>query len=259
MCIFTPAHTNILRLFGIIDQDVQRDATHFKNRILDLVDLLVRKQSTNPLILQTVLPLLELATQSSLDERQLADKAKGILKNRVCKAKEVPSGVDADKTTSLLEKIHELAQHARNSEILATLGEASVFIARVSSDPEQCIAAYKSSVEDFASRKNSSLNPAFFQQYIKRFPNQGWALRDELLSSSSKSVNGYRACQMLQMLMFTLSSIEVRFLRCLPVFGCPHSNFQFRHHRKQNSLLSSLKLKQQSPSSSPKREMKPYL
>ncbi|KAH8829664.1 hypothetical protein DL96DRAFT_1070412 [Flagelloscypha sp. PMI_526] len=187
------------------DQDLQREATHFKNRVLDLVDLFVRNEPTSPLLLSFILPLVDLATQCSSDERQLADKAKGILRNRICKSKEIPSDIDV---STPLQKVHQLARHARDSETLALLSETSVFLVKTSKNPKLCAGEYQTSIEDFATRKNSSLNPAFFQIYIKRFPEQAWQLRTNVMPLVSQSVNGYRASQTLQLVLFLLQTID---------------------------------------------------
>ena len=77
------------------DVDAQREATHFKNRVLDLIDIFVRRQPTSPLIVRTILPLVELIVGTGPDEKQLSDKAMGILRNRIGKSKEVPTTVSA--------------------------------------------------------------------------------------------------------------------------------------------------------------------
>ena len=65
------------------DVDAQREATHFKNRVLDLIDIFVKKNPANPLIIRLIFPLVELIVSTGPDEKQLSDKATGILRNRI--------------------------------------------------------------------------------------------------------------------------------------------------------------------------------
>ncbi|KAF7363316.1 hypothetical protein MSAN_00987000 [Mycena sanguinolenta] len=154
--------------------DAQREATHFKNRVLDLVDTFIKKEPTSSHILQLLLPLVELSTITSADERHLSDKAKGILKTRIAKSKEVPSTPNIEEVETML---------------VATLSQCSLYIAKVLID-----------AGDFTTRKNSALNINFFLDVIRRYPLMMWILREDIVSLSSKAVNGYRRSQCLQLL-----------------------------------------------------------
>ena len=92
--------------------DEAKSVLHFKLRVLDLVELYIRKESTNPLVLvghmtthlhittpppplskfqDLVVPLYELihAAQSQKESSHLVKRASGIFKNRLCHLKEV--------------------------------------------------------------------------------------------------------------------------------------------------------------------------
>ena len=183
--------------------DAQREATHFKNRVLDLVDTYLRKEPSNPLALHLIVPLLDLVAGSGQDERQLSDKAKGILRSRIGKAKEVPIGADIERVTEVATSVHAKARKAHSSDLLAILSLCSVYLAKMlvhAKAEESLTKLYKESLEDFAVRKNSSLNPAFFQDFIRRFPGQAWSLRRDLLDIAPKAINAYRQTQVLQLL-----------------------------------------------------------
>ncbi|KAG0705011.1 DNA polymerase phi-domain-containing protein [Suillus ampliporus] len=193
------------------DVNAQREATHFKNRVLDLVDMFTRKMPQSPHNLRLVVPLIELATKSSKDERQLSDKARGILNNRLAKLKDPLQEVDQEYAQTILDELHIRARKAHSSDALATLSHCSLFICRVLTNigyEKYVVQLYRESIVDFMTRKASSLNITFFKDFITRYPALGWCLRDDILDTSLKAINAYRKCQAFQLLnvILTLST-----------------------------------------------------
>ncbi|TFK46446.1 hypothetical protein OE88DRAFT_1667862 [Heliocybe sulcata] len=198
------------------DVNAQREATHFKNRVLDLVDIMVKTNPTGPLITRLVMPLLELISGCSKDEKHLSDKAGGILRSRIGKLKEVSPQIDIAETSKLLEELHTQARRARSADILASFSQCSVYLSRVllqHGGEERVLAAYRESLMDYVARKTSSLNAQFFQDFIRHFPSSAWLLRNDLLEVTGKAVNVYRQCQaylLLQGLLTQLTDLESR-------------------------------------------------
>ena len=190
------------------DVDAQREATHFKNRVLDLVDIYLKKQPTNPLVLRLITPLLDIVIGSSQDERQLSDKARGIFRSRFAKVKEIPTDVDVEELSSLATTIHTQARKAHSSDILSILSLCSLYLAKIFvhlQEEATILKLYSESLSDFTTRKNSSLNSQFFQDFIRRFPALAWQLRGDLIDLCAKSVNAYRQGQVLQLLELLVS------------------------------------------------------
>ncbi|KAF9246115.1 DNA polymerase phi-domain-containing protein [Melanogaster broomeanus] len=190
------------------DIDAQREATHFKNRVLDLVDTFVKKEPRSPLNVRLVLPLIELVTKSGMDERQLSDKASGILKGRLAKSKDVPTTAPRDEVETILREVHRRAQRSHSSDALVVLSQSSLYLCRIliSLDEEDtAVRVYQESLDDYLSRKASQLAFSFFQDWARRFPAQAWKFRSQILESSSKAVNLYRKCQAFQLLHLILS------------------------------------------------------
>jgi DNA polymerase phi len=139
--------------------DAQREATHYKNRVLDLLDTFIKKQPTSPLIPRLILPLLDLILNAGPDEKQLADKATGILRSRIGKSKDSPSNVEVDQVIGILAEVHARARKAASSETLAILGQCSVYLSKalldVQTDAATVRDAYGDSLVDFMTRKSS--------------------------------------------------------------------------------------------------------
>ncbi|KIY51003.1 hypothetical protein FISHEDRAFT_38185 [Fistulina hepatica ATCC 64428] len=202
--------------------DVQREATHFKNRVLDLLDIFLKKQPSSALVLRLVQPLVELIVGSGPDERQLSDKARGIFNSRIAKSKELISDVDVAAASSLLQDLHTRARHIHSADNLSTLSQASLYLSRnlvhVGSE-KLVVAAYRESLSDFATRKNSTLNVAFFQNFLSRNPLCAWSLRMDVLEICEKAVNVYRRCQILQFAQILINHLALLNMPQLEVKG----------------------------------------
>ncbi|KAJ2925203.1 hypothetical protein H1R20_g11861, partial [Candolleomyces eurysporus] len=196
---------------GAKNANAQREATHFKNRVLDLVDIFLKKQPTNTLTPRFIVPLVEVIAGSGQDEMQLRDKAKGILRSRISKAKEYPSAVDADEVAEILQALHGRAKKAHGSDIMEILGTSSVYLAKilVQAGKESAVEeAYRSSLQDFLTRKNSTFNTAFFKFFFQRQPAQAWKLRSSILELAAQAINSYRQAQSLQLLELLINQLR---------------------------------------------------
>lgn len=192
----------------MVADDAQREATHFKNRVLDLVDTYLKKQPASPFVLRLITPLVDIVAGSSQDERQLSDKARGIIRSRFGKVKDVPTDVDIEQVTLISTNLHAQARKSHSSELLSILSLCGIYLSRILVQvkaEKPLLESYRESLVDFTTRKNSSLNAHFFQDFIKRFPVQAWGLRQDLLDQCRKSINGYRQGQVLQLLELLVS------------------------------------------------------
>ncbi|PPR04947.1 hypothetical protein CVT24_010405 [Panaeolus cyanescens] len=188
--------------------NAQREATHFKNRVLDLVETFLRKLPSSPHILRLIGPLIDIVAGSSQDERQLSDKANGILRSRLGKAKEFPSGVDAQQAETIASEIHTQALKTHNSQLLSTLSGCLLYLGKIliQLGKESYLQdLYRQALTDFATRKNSSFNPSFFQDFVRRYPALAWSLAQEMLDLESKAINAYRQIQVLHLLEVLIS------------------------------------------------------
>lgn len=182
------------------------ESLHFKTRILDLFDTFIRKQSENPLALDTLLPLLRLTRNTTPTEADLASKASALLRSRIGKSKDVPSTVDLTHATALLTEIHETARKASSADYSALCSACSIFIARSieATDPTSTAGtdAYRATLDEFMSRKSSLVHPSFLLDYIRRFPLVAWPLHADLVKyiAPGKGVNAFRQTQAYGML-----------------------------------------------------------
>ena len=154
-------------------------------------------------MIDTILPLLGLV-QSSSAAGDLANKAASILHSRLGKAKATPS----ISTTPVLHEVHQLARKAPKADFCNLCSVCSVFLVRSILDADSSIDTYRASLRDFVTRKSSQLHPNFLLDYVRRFPSQAWALRDDLLNYlESGAVNSYRQSQVIIILQTLISHI----------------------------------------------------
>jgi DNA polymerase phi len=187
-------------------ESVQREAIHFKNRIMDLLDTFVRRQPASPHILQFLVPLLALTFS---DEKQVSEKAAGLM-SRIARLKEVPSSVDIASASSILNDLHIRTRRVHSRDAIAIVSRCSLYVSRallhVGAD-EAVQVAYATSLVDFTERKTSDLNGQFFCDFIKRYPRVAWGMRAALLAAPVNAVNAYRQGQAYMLLETLLKNL----------------------------------------------------
>lgn len=198
-----------------LDANAQREATHFKNRVLDLVDIYVKKQPSSAYIPLLTVPLLQLIIAASPEESQLSEKATGILRSRIGKLREYPERDETIDVGSILEDLHAKARHTSSGDILTTISQCCCYLVRAlngTSTDGIVRSVYRQSLEDFVIRKGSRLNSAFFQEFVRRCPEVAWNLKQDILkvSVSEKAVNAYRKCQSLGLLNLLFNKIPTK-------------------------------------------------
>lgn len=179
--------------------------------MLDLLDVFVKRQPTSPLVLRLVLPLVELIVGTGPDEKQLADKATGILRNRLGKSKEVPTPIPTADVAKTLEALHSLARKAASPDVLTTLAQCSLYLSKAllhAGASEPVLDAYRASLRDFVARKASRLNTAFFDDFVKKHPQTAWEMRGDLVQACGEALNVYRQAQSFHLIQTLVNQLH---------------------------------------------------
>lgn len=192
---------------GKIEAGLQREATHFKIRVLDLLDTFARKCPGNPQVPRLLLPLIQVIMEASTDEQQLMDKTNGIIRKRIGVSQIIPEKeVDVTALSTDLEEIHNIARKASHQKIPpSTLSTANIYLSRTLAHNQGLDAVtrlHRGSLDDFMTKKGSKINHVFFADFINRIPSAAWEIRQELIEActSGSSVNAYRQMQAIQWL-----------------------------------------------------------
>ncbi|PWN19959.1 hypothetical protein BCV69DRAFT_283492 [Microstroma glucosiphilum] len=196
-------------------KEAKQEAVAFRNKILDLLAIYARKQVSNPLVVNLVRPLFLLATESDELDRQVANKASTILRNNLCKAKEMPIGPGIEVVEEDLRAVHSFACRTASPELASVANTVNLYLTRVALGPTSNKAApsaalvkvYEETLQDFLGRSACQLKASFLIDAFKRFPSLGWPLRSTLVESCSPmaTVKTYRQQQGMQMLQSLVS------------------------------------------------------
>ena len=197
----------------------------------------MKKQFANPLVLQFILPLVEMLQTASSDEKQLTDKTIGILRSRLGKPKETAIPDDTASIVVLLRSLHQRARKAHSPEVIAVISICSLFVSKciISKDEQAVSRIYKESISDFVTRKASSLNRAFFIDFVKRFPSRAWDIRASIPEVAPNAANGFRQAQLFSIIqsLFTAIPTPVRIHNAVHI----HKLISPRRNRKRTKSL----------------------
>ncbi|OCK79185.1 hypothetical protein K432DRAFT_300397 [Lepidopterella palustris CBS 459.81] len=152
-------------------KDARQAVINFKNRVLDLLLIYVKKQHANPLALQLILPLLRLVGNST--SKQVAEKSFGLLKEYfdACKGKELPRPDEGKELLETLKKIHLQAKTNGSKMHGNACSRSSIFIVKIlvaldESNYERAVDVYSESQKQWYRNANSQVQPALFTEWI---------------------------------------------------------------------------------------------
>ncbi len=103
---------------------------NFKLRVLDLLQIYVKQQHTNPLALELILPLLLLIRTTA--SKQVSEKACNVVRElaRLCKGKAVPVPGDAQKTWDMLKEVHKEAMRQSSNAHANACSQSSLLLVK---------------------------------------------------------------------------------------------------------------------------------
>lgn len=160
-------------------RDLKITFVNFKLRVLDLVDVFMAKQPTNPLVLKILPALVELGKMTSKDSRSKAihDRCMNILG---AKRSGFPTGFEKKEGVEVLTFMHEKARRVAERTELRQLGQAVAAMTRSLlsdfPDEESSSQVYDQmwmTVKDSMARQASQIHADFFKPACdKLLPNQ---------------------------------------------------------------------------------------
>lgn len=224
-------------------KDMKQTVLHFKLRVLDLVEIFIRKQPKDPKILQFVEPLLDVIRASHGHTKELAlfERTLGIFKNKLCHLHEYPSGSDlnSEQVHLQIERLIELAKTASSALFVNYITQGIVYLIRVLRgtpeikgpsplrtrsqrkrretitqpidehigclDEKRIIKYYADALSEFMTKRSSHLQPSLFIEVIQRFPDIGWKIAPSLPQYLNTACNNFRKVKACEMLKLLFS------------------------------------------------------
>jgi DNA polymerase phi len=159
-------------------KDAKSNMVNFKNRVLDLLEIFVKKSHSRLLTLDLLLPLLRLTRRSTV--KQIANKANSVLREytKLCKGSAVPKiaaddedaeeGVEA--IWELLRSIHKEAGHSGPPAHATAVSQASLLVVKVLVAHDKGLVAgavdvYGETRKDMLLSTKSHVQPSFFTDW----------------------------------------------------------------------------------------------
>ncbi|KAJ5585498.1 uncharacterized protein N7459_005298 [Penicillium hispanicum] len=115
-------------------KDARENMVNFKNRVLDLTEIFVKKCHSRVLALDLLLPLLRLTRRSTV--KQIANKANSVLREytKLCKGTavaKIDESVEIEPVWELLRDIHKEASHSGPPAHATACSQASLLVVKV--------------------------------------------------------------------------------------------------------------------------------
>lgn len=148
-------------------KDAKETMLNFKFRVLDLLDIYVKKEFLNPLALELLLPLLHVARQTN--ERNLATRARSVLKEYCgkCKGKSLPELEQSTRVWEIFRAVHAEAGRSEANAHGAACSQASllclkVLVAKDDHAMEEALQVYAGTMANAIGAKDVAYHAAMF-------------------------------------------------------------------------------------------------
>jgi len=168
-------------------RDLEKDILHYKLRVMDLIEIFIKKQPKNPLILQIMNPLLEvLKSTSSKNEQVLFQRTMGILKNKLCQLHEYPeaSSLNVEDTHNQIKDLFDVSKTMMSLQISNAVGLAIVYLVRVL---RGSVESKGPSVPETRGQRKKRKAKAEAEDDVEK-PSDGGCLDEDVLISCCKDV-----------------------------------------------------------------------
>jgi DNA polymerase phi len=154
-------------------KDARENMVNFKNRVLDLLEIFVKKSHSRLLTLDLLLPLLRLSRRSTV--KQIATKANNVLREytKVCKGNSLPKIEDKAQTEALwelLRSVHKEAGHSGPMGHATACSQASLLVVKilVAHDKDAIVGVvdvYAQTRKDQLVSTKCHVQPSFFSEW----------------------------------------------------------------------------------------------
>ncbi|KAL8283181.1 hypothetical protein RQP46_005959 [Phenoliferia psychrophenolica] len=197
------------------------DDLHYRLRVVDLVESLVKHHSTNPLLVLVPLPLFSIIRSASAVEKELQAKAIKLLRQLVAARKDIPAPASPQLALDALAELHAISHAVDVPELASLCSQTSIYLVKSALNSPAADAAtsaaivklFGDSFEQYLSTKNSKtrVQPALTVEFCRRAPAGAWPLFGRLVKlaageTTSGVANAYRRMQAFEVAQALLAS-----------------------------------------------------
>ncbi|KAI9313750.1 DNA polymerase phi-domain-containing protein [Dichotomocladium elegans] len=201
-------------------KDVQLSVIHFKIYVMDLIIIFVRKNPSNPMVLDIIVPLLNIlrATPAKSVTSQFAQKIMAFLKNKLPKIPEYPKEHDGH-IVDIFKAVYDFAKATNSKEISdmciqlalylrkCVLGGSDVELdeslpAKAKKEIEKLNAIESEAAKIYMTKKTTRLRKDLVAVPLERSPFSSWPLLETLVDyiSPASCANHFKHTQALQLI-----------------------------------------------------------
>lgn len=199
--------------------DLQLSITQFKINVMDLVIIFVRKNPSSPMVLDLIVPLINIirATPAKSITGQFVQKIIAFLKNRLPKMSEYPKEHDQQVIIDVYQAVYDFARSTSNSEMFDMCVQLSLYLrkcvlgaadAEITSDMssktrqeiEKLDAITITALEEYMTKKNTRYRKDIFVHPLQRSPFSSWPLLEALIQyiNPAECINLFKHTQATQ-------------------------------------------------------------
>ncbi|KAI8990992.1 DNA polymerase phi-domain-containing protein [Mycotypha africana] len=193
---------------------MQQNIVQFKNNVMELLVIYARKNPTNPLVLNLIVPLLNIIrdTPAKSVTNQFVTKVIAFLKTRLPKSHEYPKDQHNDDVFAILQAVHDFAKQSTSKDTSEMCVQLSLYLRKcilggadfevtdstldkkTKKALERFIAIYSDSTKFYLGTKSTSFSANIIQQLLQRYPLNCWDLLDTLATYLNRAncANAYR-------------------------------------------------------------------
>ncbi|KAK4703351.1 DNA polymerase phi, partial [Phenoliferia sp. Uapishka_3] len=197
------------------------DDLHYRLRVVDLLESLVKHHSTNPLLVLVPITLFSIIRQASTVEKELQAKAIKLLRQLVAARKDIPAPSSPQLALDALEELHTLSHTVDVPELATLCSQTSIYLVKAAlnspaadaSTSNTIVQLFGDSFEHYLSTKNSKtrVQPFLTVEFCRRAPAGAWPLFGRLVKlaageTSSGTANAYRRMQAFEVAQALLAS-----------------------------------------------------
>ncbi|CDS09480.1 hypothetical protein LRAMOSA10840 [Lichtheimia ramosa] len=200
-------------------KDLQLSITQFKINVMDLVIIFVRKNPSSPMVLDLIVPLINIirATPAKSITGQFVQKIIAFLKNRLPKMSEYPKEHDQQVIIDVYQAVYDFARSTSNSEMFDMCVQLSLYLrkcvlgaadAEITSDMpsktrqeiEKLDAITITALEEYMTKKNTRYRKDIFVHPLQRSPFSSWPLLEALIQyiNPAECINLFKHTQATQ-------------------------------------------------------------
>lgn len=197
------------------------DDLHYRLRVVDLLESLVKHHSTNPLLVLVPLPLFSIIRTASSVDKELQAKAIKLLRQLVAARKDIPAPPTPQLALDALEELHTISHTVDVPELATLCSQTSIYLVKAALNSPAADAAttativdvFGDSFEHYLSTKNSKtrVQPFLTVEFCRRAPACAWPLFGRLVKlaageTTSGVANAYRRMQAFEVAQALLAS-----------------------------------------------------